>query len=185
MEIVEIYPNCLYSIRFENENLNEYQRIFKELHNIEFLIKFFSDNKYYISTNFWRKAGLRPDNPYASATRIISEATALSLYIRNITLNIAHGERPDFDDYFKFLGGKYNCLWELSPMKSYGTDRPSLIRLYAIKIDTNCYLIVDGGIKLCKTIQDSPMLKNSVFKKIDKVLEYLRANGITDNNDLN
>ena len=87
------------------------------------------------------------------------------------------GEKPSFDEYFHFLDGKYKCLWTLEPMKSYGTNRPSLLRLYAIKLGPNCYLIVYGGIKLGDTIQNSPVLKDKVFNKIDNVLNYLKANG--------
>ena len=83
-----------------------------------------------------------------------------------------------------FLGGKYKCLWSLEPMKSYGTKSPSLLRLYAIKIDTNCYLIVYGGIKLGDTIQNSPVLKDKVFNKIDSVLSFLKNNGIADSEDI-
>ena len=71
-----------------------------------------------------------------------------------------------------------------SLMKRILMNTPSLLRLYAIKIDSNCYLIVYGGIKLGTTIQDSPVLKDNVFKKIDQVLSYLRVNGITDSNDI-
>ena len=84
------------------------------------------------------------------------------------------GEKPSFDEYFHFLDGKYKCLWTLEPMKSYGTNRPSLLRLYAIKLGPNCYLIVYGGIKLGDTIQNSPVLKDKVFNKIDNVLNYLK-----------
>lgn len=60
-----------------------------------------------------------------------------------------------------------------------------VIRHYCgyIKIDKNCYLIVCGGIKLGTTIQNSPVLKDEVFKKIDKVLQFLRANGIEESDD--
>lgn len=40
-----------------------------------------------------------------------------------------------------------------------------------------------GGIKLGTTIQNSPVLKDEVFKKIDKVLQFLRANGIEESDD--
>lgn len=184
MEIVEVYSNWLYSISFDNEELNEYQKIFKEWHDIDYLIDFFSENKDYIDTEFWRKAGLHPENPYKSADRVINEASNLEQYIRYLVANIENGLKPDFDSYFQFLDGKYNCIWTLSPVKSYGTFSPSLLRLYAIKIEANCYLIVAGGIKLNKTIQDSPGLKDNVLKKIDKVISFLKAEGITDNEDL-
>ena len=69
-------------------------------------------------------------------------------------------------------------------MKSYGTDRPSLLRIYAIKMGANTYLITGGGIKLADTIQDSPDLKDHVLKNIDRVREFLKANGIMDSDDM-
>lgn len=184
MEIVEIYQDWLYSISFDEEDLNEYHRIFREWHDLDYLISFFSENKRYIDNAFWRKAGVNPDDPELSAERVIDEADNLECYIREIVAHCISETKPDFDDYFHFLGGKYKCLWSLEPVKSYGTDSPSLLRLYAIKIDTNCYLIVYGGIKLGDTIQNSPVLKDNVFKKIDAVLSFLKANGISDVDDL-
>lgn len=183
MEIVEIYQDWLYSISFDEEDLNEYQRVFREWHDLDYLIRFFTQNKNCVNTEFWLNAGLDPDNPEKSAERVIGEADSLESYIIQIVNNCSNGEKPDLDEYFHFLGGKYKCLWSLEPVKSYGTNLPSLLRLYAIKIDVNCYLIVYGGIKLGDTIQNSPVLKDKVFNKIDSVLSFLKANGITDSED--
>lgn len=184
MEIVEIYKDWLYSIGFDEEDLNEYHRVFREWHDLDYLVGFFSKNKAYVNTTFWRNAGLDPDNPEQSAQRVIDEADSLEIYIRQLVANCSSGVKPDFDEYFHFLGGKYKCLWSLEPVKSYGTDSPSLLRLYAIKIGSNCYLIVYGGIKLADTIQNSPVLSATVFRKIDSVLKFLQANGITDSEDI-
>ena len=184
MEIVEIYKDWLYSIQFDESDLNEYRRIFKEWHDLDYLVSFFEENKDMIDSPFWKNAGLNPDTPEKSASRVIEEANELESYIRELVLNMKSGDKPDFDMYFHFLEGKYKCLWSLAPMKSYGVAKPSMLRLYAIKLDSNCYLIVYGGIKLGDTIQNSPVLKDNVIKKIDKVLEFLRSNGITDGDDL-
>lgn len=69
-------------------------------------------------------------------------------------------------------------------MKSYGTNRPSLLRIYAIKMDRNTYLITGGGIKLADTIQNSPYLRDHVLNNIDKVRQFLKANGIMDSDDM-
>ena len=184
MEIVEIYEGWLYSIQFDEEDLNEYARVFKEWHDLDYLEKFFTDNAEYINTPFWKDAGLDPNEPEASALKVLDEAEELEDYITELVSNMKLGIKPDFDEYFHFLDGKYKCLWTLEPMKSYGTGRPSLLRLYAIKLESNCYLIVYGGIKLGDTMQNSPVLKDKVFNKIDNVLNYLRANGIEDSEDI-
>lgn len=151
---------------------------------MDYLVKFFTENKDCVNTEFWKNAGLDPHNPERSAERVIDEADSLEAYISQLVANCSNGEKPDFDEYFHFLGGKYKCLWSLEPMKSYGTDSPSLLRLYAIKIDVNCYLIVYGGIKLGDTIQNSLILKDKVFNKIDLILSFLKANGISDSDDV-
>jgi hypothetical protein len=69
-------------------------------------------------------------------------------------------------------------------MKSYGTFRPSLLRIYAIKMEANTYLITGGGIKLADTIQNSPDLKDHILQDIDLVRDYLKRNGIMDSDDI-
>ena len=70
-------------------------------------------------------------------------------------------------------------------MKSYGTYRPSLLRMYAIKMKENVYLITGGGIKLADKIQNSPDLKDHVLQNIDKVRTFLKENGILEAEDMN
>lgn len=184
LEIVEIYKDRLYSIQFDEEILNEYHRVFREWHDIDYLVGFFSKNERYVDTPFWKDAGLDAKTPEYSAQKVIDEANELETHIKELIENMEEGREPDLDSYFHFLEGKYKCLWSLEPMKSYGTGSPSLLRLYAIKLESNCYLIVYGGIKLGDTIQNSPVLKDNVFKKIDNVLSFLKANGITDGEDI-
>ena len=52
MEIVSIYDEWLYSIQFDEEDLTEYVRVFKEWHNLDYLVRFFSDNSDFINTRF-------------------------------------------------------------------------------------------------------------------------------------
>jgi hypothetical protein len=183
MEIVEIYKDWLYSIAFDEEDLSEYHRVFKEWHDLDYLINFFEDNKNFVNSKFWKDAGLDPDNPEFSAERVIDEANDLEMYISKLVDNVSKGLKPDFDQYFHFLDGKYKCVWSLEPVKAYGTAAPSLLRLYAIKIESNCYLIVYGGIKLGSKIQNSPVLKDNVFRKVEEVLDFLKSNGILDSED--
>jgi hypothetical protein len=184
MEIVEIYENWLYSIQFDEEELNEFERVFNEWHDLDYLENFFETHAEYLESDFWAKSGLHADTPNINAIRVIQEAENLEKYIKRLVKNTSKGKKPDLDTYFHFLDGKYKCVWTLEPVKSYGTHRPSLLRLYAIKLEHNCYLIVYGGIKLGETIQSSPVLKDHVFDKIDKVLNYLKANSISDREDI-
>ena len=59
-----------------------------------------------------------------------------------------------------------------------------MLRLYAIRLQPNLYIVVHGGIKLTKKIKDTPTLKKEVFHKIDEAIGYLRRNGIVDLTDI-
>lgn len=67
-------------------------------------------------------------------------------------------------------------------MKAYGTQNPSLLRLYAIKLKSNCYLLTGGGIKYCRKMNESPDLQNEI-EKIKKVRSFLQGLGIEDEED--
>lgn len=60
-----------------------------------------------------------------------------------------------------------------------------MLRMYAIRLGTNTYLITGGGIKLADTIQNSPGLKEHVLQNIDKVRTWLKSMGIYDGDDIN
>lgn len=45
-------------------------------------------------------------------------------------------------------------------------------------------MIVHGGIKLTKEIQGTPELNSVLFAKIDRVISYLKAEGVIDETDL-
>lgn len=184
MDIKEIYKDCLYSIKFDEADTDEYNRAFSLWKDLDYLVNFFKANAKEVDQPFWREVGLNPDTPFASSERVASEALVLADHIRNLAQNAANGENPDFEDFFQPLGGKYSYIRELEPHKSYGTFKPSLLRLYAIKLEDNVYLIVFGGIKLGSTIQNSPGLKEQVFNRIDNVIAFLKNNGIFEADDI-
>lgn len=103
----------------------------------------------------------------------------------NLNENSRKGIIPDFDSHFKYLEGKYKYEIQWQPMKSYGTGTPSFLRMYAIKLEPpNTYIITGGGIKLADKIQNSPEIKEHILKDIDRIRDFLKSNGIFDNEDL-
>lgn len=68
---------------------------------------------------------------------------------------------------------------ELHKTKATGGFINSWLRIYAIRIDTNTYVITGGGIKLTKTMNDREHLINEL-EKLTKVKEWLEENGFLD-----
>jgi len=171
----------LYSIQYDDAEENEFDRLFQKWNDVEYVVNFLNENKDMLLHPIW----LNITEPEEAAKQVLKEAEELENFLIDLCENVAEGETPDLDSHFKFLDGIYKYEIEYIPMKSYGTVRPSLLRMYAIRLGTNTYLITGGGIKLADTIQNSPGLKEHVLQNIDKVRTWLKSMGIYDGDDIN
>ena len=180
VEIVAIYPQYIYSIQYEEQNENEFDRLFALWNDVDYVNQFLVNNQKYLSLPTWQQI----QEPEDAARQVLAEAANLEELFEDLYQNVLHGRKPDFDRHFSFWEGKYKYSLQWPPMKSYGTYRPSLLRIYAVKMEKNLYLITGGGIKLADTIQNSPDLKDHVLQNIDKVRTFLRENGILEAEDM-
>ena len=51
--------------------------------------------------------------------------------------------------------------------------------MYAIRIDTNCFVITGGAIKVTRTMQQHPETNNEL-QKLEKCKNYLQSKGVFD-----
>lgn len=68
---------------------------------------------------------------------------------------------------------------EVTPSLRKG--KHSGLRIYAIKVYDNCYVITSGAIKMSQTTQEHPDTNNAV-KRLKKSQNYLMNEGIVDDN---
>ncbi|SEM57219.1 hypothetical protein SAMN05216436_105213 [bacterium A37T11] len=68
---------------------------------------------------------------------------------------------------------------QLSKKKAKGLRRKSWLRIYAIKVDTDVFLITGGAIKLTHQMQDREHTKKELIK-LEQCRNYLRENDISD-----
>ena len=179
MEIVSIYPPYIYSIKYDECKDCEFDRLFDCWNDVQRTVDFFMENAGSLNRNIWGDA----IEPEAAARRVLNEAERLEDLFSELNENTKKGKLPDYDSHFKYLDGKYFSEIEYVPMKSYGVDRPSFLRIYAIKLERNTYVVTGGGIKLARSIQESPGLID-IIRNIDRVREWLKENGIFDTDDL-
>lgn len=180
MEIIEIYEPYIYSIKYDSQEENEFDRLLKEWRDLDFIQAFMEANREFLKNKTWNKT----PEPFSATRKVLREAEKLDDWFEQLYHNTLKEERPDFDEHFRTLGGKYKYEVEFWPSKSYGREYPSFLRIYAIRIAPNTYLITGGGIKLSDSIQNSPGLGNRILHQIDTVRHYLKDNGIMDSDDL-
>jgi hypothetical protein len=179
-EIIKIYEPYLYSVKYEGEELSEFDRLFQTWGDVTYVNDFMEANKSLLESPVWE----RTHKPEEAARQVLKEAYELEEYFHELCENAETGMTPDLDSHFHFLNGKYKYVCEWIPMKSYGTIFPSFLRIYAIKLKENVYIITGGGIKLSKDIQSSPDIKDHVIKNIDRVRRFLVASDIIDDDDM-
>ena len=150
---------------FDTSKLLNISEITKRIGNffklpIQLFIAFLIPNsRSYLDNDVWKAAGFSSTDPYKAAEYVLKEAYDIDDAIITRCENVDAGKSPDLDSVFYYLDGQYKDMVELTPMKAYGGNSPAFIRLYALKIDRNCYPVIHMGIKLAKRISESPELK--------------------------
>lgn len=183
MEIETIVNGTLYSIKFDDKELNEFEIAFKLWKDMTYLSDYFESYINLYNSKFWYSRGFETIED--AIAWVANDAIELRKKLVKLAINSLTGNHPDLEDYFEPLMGQYSYIHQLVPSKGYGVKFPSMLRIYAIKIETNCYLMVHGGIKLTADIAGTPELEAVLFNKIDTVIRFLKENAIDQVDDLN
>lgn len=86
------------------------------------------------------------------------------------------------DDLFKPLASSDAAASELSREKARNWDRErhaSWLRVYAIRLEPNIYIVTGGAIKLTRTMQEREHTQTEL-DKLNKCKSYLQDNNVFD-----
>ena len=183
MKIIPIFAPHLYAISYpksyttvwneeicsyfeDNEigNIDELKRIFKLWSNPLYLDNFFFNNQNYLSLSYWLKKPF-PTGDLPKITRDISIEFQKDIRKNKYTI----------ESKFQPLDDSETKIIELSKAKS----KKNWLRLYAIKITDNRFIITGGAIKLTEKMEDHP-LTNDELIKLDKIKNLLIDSGVFD-----
>lgn len=176
MEIVRIFgdEDSLLSVQYDENEQDEFSRIFEEWTDIEFLENFFNDNKSDLERPFWNHVSIEEA---IQLTR--DEAIKLRSYFYDLSKKNPRKRISLFSDLFKPLEKQLSSGDYLARKKAYGLKKISWLRIYALKIGDDMYLITGGTIKLTEKMNDRKHTKKEL-QKIDYCKQILREEGIID-----
>jgi hypothetical protein len=165
MKIDCIFDENLFAFHYENESKNELDCLLDEWNDIEYLDTFYNENKRQIENNTY----LRINNEDEFIDIVIDNAQNIDEILEKLSNN------NDLDSFFEMLNINQNMFEILSKRKG----RQNLLRIYAIKIDSNCYVITGGAIKITETMQghQDTLLE---LPKLEKCKQYLKENDVFD-----
>ncbi|OXB04391.1 hypothetical protein [Flavobacterium pectinovorum] len=158
MKIVDIFAPALFSFHYDEEVDNEYDRLMDNWTDVSYL------RKYAIS------------NAITDVTKFVNDRLRDAEEIQDLLDEITTNQQP-LEYYFRPLFDNEGGIKTLSLQK--GKIKKNGIRLYAVKIDENCFVITGGAIKMSQAMQDHAD-SNNELTKIKNAKDYLQENSVVD-----
>lgn len=162
MKIVCIFAEKLFAFHYQNERLDEYGRLLGLWNDPEYILDFAEKNEQYLN-----KRGLSIDN---FIEQILTDVEILEenlLYYKNERCKIDTCFQPLYDQEYR------------PKILSFQKKKCKYLRLYAIRIDENCFVITGGAIKLTQTMQEHPDTTNEL-EKLNQCKNYLLSENVFD-----
>lgn len=172
MKFVRIIPNHnhLWAVKSTNEEVDELTLLFRKWNNAEYLLDFFIENFEDLKSFF------KIERIAQAVEDTLEDAEALE----ELVLDFPYTEH--LDELFKPLDITDTRITELTREKARNWDRdrhPSWLRIYAIRLEPNVYVVTGGAIKLSRTMQER---EHTAFEldKLNRCKAYLKVSGVFD-----
>lgn len=185
MNLITFFEKQLYAAQYDGDDADILTTRIAQFTDLNYIEEYLNKYAGLLDSPFWREHGYSssPEDLRRITHQIVDEAIALISMINDLCLSRRTQEPYDLGEYFETLNGVYKLLWELVPMKGYGPQNPSFLRLYAIKLKDGAFVIADASIKLTQNMQDDPGLSAHVFRKINATRRFLIDNNIYQSDD--
>lgn len=162
MQIINTFVPCLYSFKYTENLPDELERVFDEWADPLFLNDFFEENE---------------NDLNISIEDAIEKVKKEADFLRQKLIEFAKSKPNRLNELFKNLDNNVYTSEDLTHQKA----RNKWLRLYAIKIDNDHYVITGGTIKMDNQhlMQDRPHTNDELIK-INKARDYLKDEGVYD-----
>lgn len=177
VRIIKGYDH-LWAVKEPDKEYDELTALFEKWNDADFLLDFFMDNLEDLTKYFHIE----------KVSQAIQDTFDDADELEELILEFPYTE--DLDSLFKPLDITDTRSTELTRQKARNWNRDrhaSWLRVYAIRLEPNVYVVTGGTIKLTHLMQDR---EHTILElqKLNKCKAYLKANGVFDSNsfiDLN
>lgn len=176
MKLIRIFgdEDCFLSVKYENEEYDEFSKIFNQWTDIEYLDNFFTAHKSDLSRPHWE--GITIEQAIIE-TR--DEAIKFRRYLKRISEKPQKERISTFISFFQPLDKKQIKFSFLDKKKAYGKRNKTWLRIYALKVGDDMYIITGGAIKLTDNMGEREHTLKEL-KKLEACKQYLLDEGIVD-----
>ena len=160
MKIVPIFAEKLYAFQYGGEPEDEYTRLRRLWIDIDYLRQFAKQNNIADRRKF--------------VEEIRTEAEYLADWIDKINKN-----KKRFEEFFMSLDDRVTRVKVLALQKGKRKGYNYRLRLYAIKIDENLFVITGGAIKIVHQMDQHEDTRKEI-NKLDAAKAYFERNDVSD-----
>ena len=181
MTIVPIFvegTEGLHSMQYPKESDCEYYRLFEIWYDYEYLLNFCKQNKDLIFNDFWAINRLEE-----FVEMIIEEAYKLEdMFIDFDNVGLARNS-SFLQSIFIPLDYREKTVPALQESKAKADVRKPKLRLYAIRVDKNTFILTGGCIKLTLKMDENAYTVREL-EKLQIVKEFLQSHQLFNQDDL-
>lgn len=157
MKIVCIFENRLFTFHYEDERDNEYDRLMELWTDVAYLYAYGKKNHI--------------QNIYPFIHDLLQDAEQIQDFLESL-----HQNKQAYGFYFEPLQNSERA--KILALQK-GKIRQNQLRLYAIKIDDDCFVITGGAIKMSQKMEDHPDTAKELIK-LTTAKTYLNTQGVFD-----
>lgn len=172
MKFVRIIPGYdhLWAVKSQDQEVDELTLLFRKWNNAEYLLNFFMENFEDLKAFF----------KIERLDQAIEDTFEDAEVLEELVLDFPYTEH--LDELFKPLDITDAGMSELTREKARNWNRErhaSWLRIYAIRLEPDVYVVTGGAIKLSRTMQER---KHTAIEldKLNRCKAYLKANGVFD-----
>lgn len=163
MKICIIFARKLFAVHYAEDKTNVYRKIIDQWTDTEYLYNFLIQ----------QNQDVDPDDIPEIILEIIEDVNEID----RLLIQLAESKIKKIDDFFRPLSPSEYKTKRLSKQKA--RLRRSYTRIYGIRIDTNCYVIVGGALKFTQTMQEREHTQKEL-NNLNKVRDFLMSENIID-----
>ena len=160
----------LWSVKYPEKEADELTMLFRNWSNGNYLLDFFLSNMEDLK-NFFHVQRI---------SEAIKDTVEDAQVLQKLILDFPYTEH--LDGLFHPLSLSDNRVTEMTREKARNWDRDrhaSWLRIYAIRVQEDVFVVTGGAIKLTQAMQDRPHTQEEL-DKLNQCREFLKNNGVID-----
>ena len=168
MIIIDIFAKKLYAIRYNNDELDVYNKLIENWTDVQFVREFVKKHQ--------------KDIAEKNLNKVIKDIISDAEDIDDLLYELSNSKNENIGHFFAPLFNSEYQVQLLSRQKGR-VHKKSYTRIYGIKIESNCFVITGGAIKFTRFMQDRHHTNQELIN-INKVKDYLNDKGVIDKDTL-